>query len=74
LLQHDDRAFVTAASTAQKAADYLRGLALKEPPALDAVTWANPGVPGADLLTALKPPHRRIDMRKTVPSLPIRIC
>ena len=31
LLKHDDRAFFTAASKAQKAADYLRGLAQVEP-------------------------------------------
>lgn len=31
LLKSDDRAFFTAASAAQKAADYLRGLALAEP-------------------------------------------
>jgi Zincin-like metallopeptidase len=31
LLKHDDRAFFTAASKAQKAADYLRGIALAEP-------------------------------------------
>jgi antirestriction protein ArdC len=31
LLKHDDRAFFTAASKAQKVADYLRGLAFKEP-------------------------------------------
>jgi antirestriction protein ArdC len=31
LLKADDRAFFTAASKAQKAADYLRGLALREP-------------------------------------------
>ena len=30
LLRADDRAFFTAASQAQKAADYLRGLALTE--------------------------------------------
>jgi antirestriction protein ArdC len=30
LLKHDDRAFFTAASKAQKAADYLRGLAQME--------------------------------------------
>jgi antirestriction protein ArdC len=32
LLKHDDRAFFTAASKAQKAADYLRALALMENP------------------------------------------
>jgi hypothetical protein len=32
LLKHDDRAFFTAASKAQKAADFLRGLALMENP------------------------------------------
>jgi antirestriction protein ArdC len=31
LLKSDKRAFFTAASAAQKAADYLRGLALAEP-------------------------------------------
>ncbi|MFZ0494115.1 MAG: zincin-like metallopeptidase domain-containing protein [Methylocella sp.] len=37
LLQHDDRAFFTAASKPQRAADFLRELALKEPLPLDAV-------------------------------------
>jgi antirestriction protein ArdC len=32
LLKADDRAFFTAASNAQKAADFLRGFALTEPP------------------------------------------
>jgi antirestriction protein ArdC len=36
LLKSDDRAFFTAASAAQKAADYLRGLAIAEPLALAA--------------------------------------
>lgn len=36
LLKSDDRAFFTAASKAQKAADYLRGLALAEPVAIAA--------------------------------------
>jgi len=31
LLKHDNRAFFTACSKAQAAADYLRGLALAEP-------------------------------------------
>jgi antirestriction protein ArdC len=31
LLKSDKRAFITAASKAQQAADYLRGLALREP-------------------------------------------
>jgi antirestriction protein ArdC len=36
LLRSDERAFFTAASAAQKAADYLRGLALAEPAAIAA--------------------------------------
>jgi antirestriction protein ArdC len=31
LLKHDNRALMTAASKASKAADYLRGLAISEP-------------------------------------------
>jgi antirestriction protein ArdC len=36
LLKSDKRAFITAASKASKAADYLRGLALAEPAAIAA--------------------------------------
>jgi antirestriction protein ArdC len=36
VLRSDKRAFFTAASAAQKAADYLRGLALAEPEAIAA--------------------------------------
>jgi antirestriction protein ArdC len=36
LLKHDCRAFFTARSKAQAAADYLRGLALRDQPAIAA--------------------------------------
>jgi antirestriction protein ArdC len=42
LLRHDEKAFFTAASKAQQAADYLRGLALAEPATIAAEDHAYP--------------------------------